>query len=516
MSPKPTGPSAPCLIHRHAQARSDALALWTPKRRWTYAELDAAIAATCVRLRNAELASESRVAIRLRRGPVLMILLWALWRTGHVAMPLSTRLPAPEARRTAQRMGARLLVTRDSTLLDEEGKPATCSPDRLVEREGRGTPNPSPQPIHRRATLIFTSGSTGPPTGVLHSWANHLYSAKGSNANLPLRPERSEEVVSGLRPERSAGSGCDRVLSECEEVSRKPSRVRPGDRWLLSLPLYHVGGLAILVRCALAGAAVAVPDPDASLSASLDATGATHASLVATQLRRLLDARGGPSPQRVRGILLGGGPLPGALLRRGHTRGWPLLTSYGSTEMASQVTTTSPGAPLADLRTAGRCLPHRSVRIDEDGQILVAGSTLCLGVADGEHVRDPRVDGWYPTGDLGRLDAQGRLHVEGRADRQFVSGGENIQPEEIEAALERVEGIERAVVVPVRDEEYGQRPVAFVQSATGTVPDHWRDALATELPRFKLPDAVHELPDAALQDRMKVDRGFLSQKARDM
>jgi len=477
MSSEPAGPSALCPIHRHAQARPDALALWIPERQWTYAELDAAIAATCVQLRKADLPDGSRVAFRLHRGPDLVILLWALWRSGHVAMPLSTRLPAPEARRTAQRMGARLLVTRDSKLLDEESELATCAPDRLVEREGRGTPNPSPQPIHRRATLVFTSGSTGTPKGVLHSWANHLYSAKGSNANLSLYP---------------------------------------GDRWLLSLPLYHVGGLAILVRCALAGAAVAIPDPDASLSASLGATGATHASLVATQIRRLLDAGGGPSPQRVRGILLGGGPLPGALLRRGHTRGWPLLTSYGSTEMASQVTTTSPGAPLADLRTAGRCLPHRRVRIDEDGQILVAGSTLCLGVADGEHVQDPRVSGWYPTGDLGHLDAQGRLHVEGRADRQFVSGGENIQPEEIEAALERVGGIERAVVVPVPDEEYGQRPVAFVQTVTGTVPGHWRDALAAELPRFKLPNAVHELPDAAIQGRMKVDRAFLSQRAREL
>lgn len=470
--------STPCPVHRHAQARPGALALWAPERRWTYAELDAAIAATCIRLRDAGLPDGSRVALRLPRGPDFIILLWALWRTGHVAMPLSTRLPAAEARRTAQRMGAQLLVTRESTLLEnEESDLATRSPDRLVEREGRGTPNPSRQPIHRRATLVFTSGSTGTPTGVLHSWANHLYSAKGSNANLSLRH---------------------------------------GDRWLLSLPLYHVGGLAILVRCALAGAAVAVPDPDASLSASLNATGATHASLVATQLRRLLDARDGTLPRRVRGILLGGGPLPEALLRRGHARGWPLHTSYGSTEMASQVTTTAPGAPLSDLRTAGRCLPHRRLRIDDDGQILVAGPTLCLGIVEEGRIRDPRVDGWYPTGDLGHVDSQGRLHVEGRADRQFVSGGENIQPEEIEAALERLDGIERAVVVPVPNEEYGQRPVAFVQSTTGTVPDHWRDALAADLPHFKLPDAVHELPDAAVQDRMKVDRGSLSRRAREM
>ena len=474
----PVGPAAPCPVHRHAQARPRALALWTPERRWTYAELDASVAATCVRLKDAGLPEESRVALRLHRGPDLVILLWALWRTGRVAMPLSTRLPAPKARRTAQRMGAKLLVTRDSALLDGESDPEACTPDRIVEREGGGDPTPGVRPIHRRASLIFTSGSTGTPSAVLHSWANHLYSAKGSNANLPLRA---------------------------------------GDRWLLSLPLYHVGGLAILVRCALAGAAVAIPDRDASLSAALGTTDATHLSLVATQLRRLLDAQDGSLPPRVRGVLLGGGPLPETLLRRGHARGWPLHTSYGSTEMASQVTTTPPGAPLADLRTAGRCLPHRRLRIDDDGEILVAGPTLCRGIDEGEQVRDPRVNGWFPTGDLGHLDAQGRLHVRGRTDRQFVSGGENIQPEEIEAALERIDGIERAVVVPVPDEEYGRRPVAFVRSTAGTVPDDWQASLATVLPRFKLPDAVHELPDAAVPTAvgMKVDRELLRRRARE-
>lgn len=469
------GPFALCPIHRHAQACPDALALWTSDRRWTYAELDAAAAATRARLREHGIAEGERVALRLHRGADLVLLLWALWRAGSVAMPLSTRWPAPKIREAVRRMEARWLITRDRTLLGDESTGVSAfSPDQLVLRGGGGEPAPVPQSIHRRATLVFTSGTTGAPKAVLHSWANHLYSAKGSNANLPLRP---------------------------------------GDRWLLSLPLYHVGGLAILVRCALAGAAVAVPDRDASVAAMLDSTGATHASLVATQLRRLLDAQDESVSRRVRGLLLGGGPLPKTLLRRGHARGWPLHTSYGSTEMASQVTTTPPGASLGELQTAGRCLPHRRVRMDPDGQILVAGPTLCLAVTDGENLRDPRVDGWFPTGDLGHLDASGRLHVEGRTDRQFVSGGENIQPEEIEAAFERLEGVDRAVVVPVPDEEYGRRPVAFVRSETGAMPDDWQAALATTLPRFKIPEAVCELPDAAIRDRMKVDRDLLRRRA---
>lgn len=475
----PSGPIAKCPIHRHAQARPDALALWSEGRRWTYAELDAAVAATGAQLREKGIETGTRVALRLARGPELVLLLWALWRDGAVAVPLSTPLPPAKARCAAHRTGARLLVTRERPLLETPtDRFETYSPGLLVSTEGTATPAPTARPIDRPASIVFTSGSTGTPKAVLHSWANHLYSAKGSNANIPLRP---------------------------------------GDRWLLSLPLYHVGGVAILVRCALAGAAAAVPDRDASLSQALGLTGATHVSLVATQLRRLLDATDGLPSGRLRALLLGGGPLPQTLLRRGHARGWPLHTTYGSTEMASQVTTTPPGAPLDELRTAGRRLPHRRVRIDGEGQILVSGRTLCPGFVTEEGLVDPRSDGWYPTGDLGRIDARGRLHVQGRLDRQFVSGGENIQPEEIEAALERVEGVERAVVVPVPDDEFGRRPVGFVRTETGGLADGWERALEAELPRFKIPDAVHELPESAVSDAsgMTVDREALRRWARE-
>jgi len=227
----------PDPLHRHARARPEALALWAPGRSWSYAALDAAVAATADRLQADGIRRGERVALCLERSPEMIVLLWALWRLGAVAVPLSTRLPAAEVERHAQRVGCDCLIGPS----EERGTPA---PDSLKRRspaewveEGGGSAEvvfEEESASDRPATIVFTSGSTGTPKAALHTWRNHCYSAKGSNANLPLRE---------------------------------------GDRWLLSLPLYHVGGLAILVRCALAGAAVALPAPQAPLADGLQVRG---------------------------------------------------------------------------------------------------------------------------------------------------------------------------------------------------------------------------------------------------
>jgi O-succinylbenzoic acid--CoA ligase len=248
-------------------------------------------------------------------------------------------------------------------------------------------------------------------------------------------------------------------------------------------------------------------------------TRATHVSLVATQLHRLLGSHtgnGSEGVETVRAMLLGGSAIPGPLLDEAVKRGWPVHTTYGCTEMASQITTTPPGASREVLRTAGRCLLHRRLAV-RDGRIRVGGKTLCLGYLrpDGS-VRDVRGgDETYATGDLGWIDDDGYLHVTGRADRLIISGGENVQPEEVEAALTRLPGIARAFVVRVPDDEYGQRPVAFVDADDVDGPA-LREALREHLPGFKIPDAVYPLPGEAVSGPMKVDYDLLRRTARKL
>jgi O-succinylbenzoic acid--CoA ligase len=157
-------------------------------------------------------------------------------------------------------------------------------------------------------------------------------------------------------------------------------------------------------------------------------------------------------------------------------------------------------------------LPEREVSISQGGEILVRGATLFAGyVEDGTPDRPVDSDGWFHTGDLGELDENGFLRVLGRKDNMFVSGGENIQPEEIEEALSALSGVEAAVVVPVDDPEFGQRPVAFVRMEGEKTVD-LAPGLEKILPRFKIPVAFYAWPEEG--GGMKVNRVSFRERAR--
>jgi o-succinylbenzoate---CoA ligase len=436
----------------------------------SYEELDRMVSAAALRLRGLE--PGSRVALHLPKDERYVALVIALIRAGHVACPVSDRLPPRGVAQLLGRASCSALISEDEELLQTAGAGLSRPAPETLLRDGEQRAEPADVPQERPATIIFTSGSSGAPKAALHTFGNHYHSALGSNTNIALRP---------------------------------------GDRWLHSLPLYHVGGLSILFRCMLAGATVALPQPGTSLGESIAGLGATHVSLVSTQLSWLL--REDAYLVGLEAVLMGGGPVPPSLVDEALARGLPLHTSYGLTEMASQVTTTLPGASIEELRTAGRVLPNREVSISKSGEILVRGETLFAGYVEGEEPDRPLdAEGWFHTRDLGEIDESGYLRVGGRMDNLFISGGENIQPEEIEEALCRLDGIDEAVVVPVLDEEFEARPVAFVRAA-GRKPEELAQELEPLLPRFKIPISVYPWPEEAPRD-MKADRVALGERAR--
>ncbi|WP_412063552.1 AMP-binding protein [Rubrivirga sp. IMCC45206] len=444
-------------VRQHAETRPDAPALLTPSVTWTWVDLNRRVDAA-----SRALAGRDVVAVRAETSPDFVVLVLAALRIGAVLAPLSTRWPAPAVAEAL----ARLRLDTVCSEADVAGVASAPLGD-LLAADARGDGPTVDIPLDRPFTVVHTSGSTGAPKAVLHSVGNHVWSARG--------------VIKRLGVDAKS-------------------------RWLLDLPLYHVGGLGVVIRCALVGAALVLPD-GASTADAVATLRPTHASLVATQLDRLLDADADLSS--LRAVLLGGSAIPASLLDRAVAAGVPVATSYGMTEATATISATAPGADREALGTSGPPLAHRRVRIASGGEIEVAGLTVAGTWGPGGPEPPPK---WLATGDLGHVDAAGRLVVTGRADLQFVSGGENVRPERIEAALAALPEVAEAVVVAVPDRSFGARPVAFVRTADGAVPDGraLAAALRERLAGFEVPVAFYDWDGA---EGLKPDRPALTREA---
>ncbi len=297
-----------------------------------------------------------------------------------------------------------------------------------------------PQTAPPQSVLFFTSGSTGVPKIALLSYRSLLTNAQFS---IPLDPT---------------------------------------DLWLLSLPLYHVGGLGIVLRCILARATIVLDKNRPNI---------THLSFVPTQLYRET-----PIYKNLKCILLGGAPIssiPSHL---------PIYATYGLTEMGSMVLARKHPPLIEGSFHLGKALPKREIRLGSDGEIFVRGETLFDGYLN------QMQEGWFATGDIGREHPTEGIAIVGRKDWQFISGGENIQPEEIEKYLHQIPGILEAVIIPKKDPEFGMRPVAVIRANKKITLEIIREYLIDFLPKYKIPVDL-SLIDEFPKNGIKIDRQIL-------
>ena len=378
-----------------------------------------------------------------------VLFLLAALRQGALVAPISFRLPKAEAMERAHRLEANSLWT------------------------DQGIQNLSANPLSHTSygTLLQTSGSSGRARVVWHDLEAHIASAESSASRIPLGP------------------GCG---------------------WLLQLPLNHVSGFSIPIRCLLSGAAVVFSDSE---NAPEDEA-VTHLSLVPTQLQRLLDS--GAPLHRLQAVLVGGGPISNALVDRAIRAGVPIHLTYGMTEAASQICTTERLLETPNPLHAGAPLPGREVRISTSGEIQIRGPVVAKKnlSSDGYWEDLADAEGWFSTGDLGEFTAKGHLVIHGRRDRLIISGGENIQPEPIEVMLLEIPGVRRAVVVGKPDPEFGERPVAFL--AGDFQEAEARQFLATRFERFAIPEKFHRWPSEVPEDLAKPDFAFFKRLAADI
>jgi len=393
----------------------------------SYAELAAGAARAARRLAALGVGEGERVATTLPPGAAFAELVHALPLLGASLVPLNTRLTDTERRWQLEDCGARLSVSEPL-----DGDEADVALRDQVD----------PDTEH---SVIYTSGTTGTPSAVSLTHRNHTASALASAWNLGVHPD---------------------------------------DRWLCVLPLFHVGGLAILLRSAIYGTTAVIHDGfDAERVRSAFERGEiTVASLVPTMLRRLVDAGLGRAPA-LRAVLLGGGPVPRDLLEWSAGHDFPALQTYGMTQTSSQIATLTAGEAVRRSGSAGRPLLGVELSISGEGEILVRGPMVSPGAL-------AQTDGWLHTGDRGRLDRDGYLWVEGRLKDVIVTGGENVACAEVERVLEEHPAVIEAAVVGLPDPEWGQVVTAFVVMNGDTGDDliaHCRERLAG----YKVPRALH-------------------------
>lgn len=365
--------------------------------------------------------SHAVAALSLAPGPQAATALFGLWKAGFVAVPLHERLSAEETNYA-------LRLLRPALRLDDRGEPAPARP------RGHAL---SFADFPEVSAVLLTSGSSGAPKAV------------------------------GLTTRALAAS----VAGAAHRLS-----LRPGACWGLCLSLGHVGGLALLLRALATGASVRCwPTFDARAVADAVLAGqVTHLSVVPVMLRRLLDALGGrKAPASLRCVLTGGAAASRPLLERAWRAGVPAAPTWGMTETASQIATAPPELARRPPGTAGPPLPDLEVRADAAGRLHVRGPTLAAAL-----VRAPDAppeplpldaDGWFRTPDTGRVDADGHVHVEGRADDVITTGGLNVAPREVERVIEAMPGVGEAVVFGVPDPDWGQVVAAVVEAADGDV-----------------------------------------------
>lgn len=389
----------------------------TRDRTYVYADLDAMADSAADRIASM---GAGRVGLVARNDIQSVAALFGIWRAGASCVLINARLTEPE--RLAQ-----LQTARCDSLVDQYSTETVAPAQRSLAHGDND-----------EALIVFTSGSGGLAKGVVLTWGNLDASQSASATHLAHNSD---------------------------------------DIWLCVLPLFHVGGLSIVIRSAAVGGAIRLEPWSDTPEMTEALRRSTLASLVSTQLSQLLDE--GDSTFDVRAVLIGGGPASQSLLDRAYERGLGVLSTYGMTETASQVATAPMG--MAPQRLV-QPIAEAEVALGNDGAISVRGPMVAASYLDGPAIDS---DGWLATSDIGE-EHPGGMRIVGRRSELIISGGENVMASEVEEALKRIDGVQDACVVGLPDDRWGEAVAAVLVMHEGDV-TYVENRLRESLAGYKVP-----------------------------
>jgi O-succinylbenzoic acid--CoA ligase len=378
--------------------------------RYTYKEISKYISKASYFLDKKEIAQ--KIALSFEDPFLQLIFIFAAWNNNLAVISLSHKSPQEELNEKAN----------SSYLLDD----SKMTLDQLLKIESSRELQ-TISDLDSEALIVYTSGSSSKAKSIKLSFLNLLSSAAGT--------------------------------TDFYEINEN-------DSWLLSLPLNHVGGLLIPLRCMLKSACVKIGTPG-NESSDLLILKPSIISLVSTQLVKILgnnDSHVNSQLKQCKAIILGGGRTPDSVLTQACSLKLNLANSYGQTEMCAQITSTEVCHDIEVLKTVGKALPYRKFKII-DQELYVGGLPLSNAIILENNVSSFNGDYFYKTSDIGVLDKRGNLIIKGRSDDVFISGGENISPLEVEKALNSLPFIDESYVVPCLDPKFDNIPVAFIKSS---------------------------------------------------
>jgi O-succinylbenzoic acid--CoA ligase len=442
-----------------------AKAVISSKNIYTFEELRQKVLRVSQFLMDNGIELNDRVAILSNNNVDFVSVVLALWQLSAIPVPINTRLTETEIKE-------QLIAARCKKVLVQEELSDEITSNELnfikipfyINFDVSFTEK-NEILINEPAVILFTSGSENKSKGVVLSFESLFNSAVNSNQLL---------------------------------------RYTNSDRWLASLPFYHIGGFSIITRSLVFGIPLIIPDSLSSkdISNTLLNSQPTLISLVAAQLKQLVKEEIKPNSE-LKNCLLGGGFSDNELIKNAVELGWPINKVYGSTETSSFITALLSDEFIIKPNSVGRPLPSNKIIIIgkdkteskpfEIGEVVVQSNALMLGYISEPETENDLNKEFYYTGDFGYLDEDGYLFIEGRKNYLISTGGENVNPKEVEDAFLQHTSISEAAVFPIEDKEWGEIVAASIVFKDGSIKvsyDELKSFLQIKLAGFKIPKKI--------------------------